>query len=332
MKRMKKRLALVFLTAGCVICLSACGKEENGDDGMATDSLSANTVSAGNIDEDSTEPEKEPVVYVDKLDRSDEGYVLVWNDEFDGETLDTTKWDYMYGNGGEYGKPGWGNQELQYYQSREENVRVEDGELIITAMHEPGTITPYTSGRIRTMKNNGEVLFATTYGRIEARIKAEAEDGLWPAFWMLPVDESVYGAWAASGELDIMEAKGRLEGEMSVAAHYGGKWPLNTYSGTGYAFKDGTTIEDYHLYSMEWDPDEIRYYVDNELVYTLTGWYSTNAAGEKPNETAPFDSDFYIILNMAVGGTFDPQGNIKKAELPAEMRVDFVRVYQKQEG
>lgn len=340
MKKFIKLFAVALLTVSCVISLGACGNDADANDGtvsandVSTGDVSANDISAGDVsaNDEATEPAKEPKPYVDKLDRSDEGYVLVWNDEFDGDALDTTKWDYMYGNGGEYGKPGWGNQELQYYHSREENVRVENGELIITAVHEPGTVMPYTSGRIRTMKNNGEVLFATTYGRVEARIKVDAEDGLWPAFWMLPVDESVYGAWAASGELDIMEAKGRLEGEMSVAAHYGGKWPLNTYSGTGYVFEDGTTIEDYHLYSMEWDPDEIRYYVDNELIYTLRGWFSTNAAGEKPNETAPFDADFYIILNLAVGGTFDPQSNIKNAELPAEMVVDFVRVYHREEG
>lgn len=340
MQKIKKLIA-VMLVFSCMTGLVACGDKSGVTDENTTGTASIDETDDGTVEstvpettEDTTEeaPKKEPKPYVDKLDRSDEGYVLVWNDEFDGDALDTTKWDYMYGNGGEYGKPGWGNQELQYYLSRPENIRVEDGKLIITAMYESGTVTPYSSARIRTMTNRGEVLFATTYGRIEARIKMPAEEGLWPAFWMLPVDESVYGQWAASGELDIMEAKGRLEGEMSVAAHYGGQWPHNTYSGQGYAFEDGTKITDYHLYSMEWDPDEIRWYVDNECIFTLTDWFSKNSSAEIQSTTGPYDAPFYIILNMAIGGTFDPEANVRDAEFPAEMEVDFVRVYHREEG
>lgn len=264
--------------------------------------------------------------YVDKLDRTDEGFELVWNDEFTGDALDTTKWDYQYGNGGEYGTPGWGNSEWQYYLAREENVRVEDGKLIITAMKEDNI---YTSGRIRTIKNNGEVLFATTYGRVEARIKLPEGDGLWPAFWMLPVDPSIYGTWAASGEIDIMEAKGRLPQSFSCAAHYGQTWPNNVYSGQEYTFPEDTNITDFHLYTIEWEPEEIRYYVDGEHYYTLTDWYSKNAKGEAYQKGAPFDTPFYILLNMAIGGNFDPQADTKNTELPAQMEVDFVRVYHK---
>ena len=264
--------------------------------------------------------------YKDKLDRTDEGYELIWNDEFDGDTLDTTRWDYQYGNGGEYGTPGWGNNEWQYYLAREENVRVEDGKLIITAMKENNI---YTSGRIRTITNSGEVLFSTTYGRVEARIKLPVGDGLWPAFWMLPVDPSIYGTWAASGEIDIMEAKGRLPGSFSCAAHYGQTWPNNVYSGQEYTFPEGTDITDFHLYTVEWEPEEIRYYVDGECYYTLTDWYSKNAKGEEYQKGAPFDTPFYILLNMAVGGNFDPQADTKNTEFPAQMEVDFVRVYHK---
>lgn len=295
-KRMqgKKMVSALTCMAFCVLSLSACGSSS-----------------------------KE---YVDKLDRTDEGYELIWNDEFDGDTLDTTKWDYQYGNGGEYGTPGWGNNEWQYYLAREENVRVEDGKLIITAMKENNI---YTSGRIRTITNSGEVLFSTTYGRVEARIKLPVGDGLWPAFWMLPVDPSIYGTWAASGEIDIMEAKGRLPGAFSCAAHYGQTWPNNVYSGQEYTFPEGTDITDFHLYTVEWEPEEIRYYVDGECYYTLTDWYSKNAKGEEYQKGAPFDTPFYILLNMAVGGNFDPQADTKNTEFPAQMEVDFVRVYHK---
>lgn len=267
--------------------------------------------------------------YVDKLDKTDEGLVLVWNDEFDGETLDLTKWDYQYGNGGEYGNSGWGNNEWQFYLGREENVRVEDGKLIITAMKE-GNV--YTSGRIRTITNSGELLFGTTYGRIEARIKCPVGDGVWPAFWMLPVDDSIYGTWAASGEIDIMEAKGRLPGQFSCAAHYGQSWPKNVYSGQEYVFEEGTDITDFHTYAIEWEPEEIRWYVDGECYYTLTEWHAKNAKGELYPEGAPFDVPFYILLNVAIGGNFDPEADTQNTEFPVQMEVDFVRVYHKEEG
>jgi len=267
--------------------------------------------------------------YEDKLDKTDEGLVLVWNDEFDGDKLDLTKWDYQYGNGGEYGNSGWGNDEWQFYLSREENVRVEDGKLIITAMKE-GNV--YTSGRIRTITNSGELLFGTTYGRVEARIKCPVGDGIWPAFWMLPVDSSIYGTWAASGEIDIMEAKGRLPGQFSCAAHYGQSWPKNVYSGQEYVFAEGTDITDFHTYAIEWEPEEIRWYVDGECYYTLNDWYAKDAKGEFYPEGAPFDVPFYILLNVAIGGNFDPEADTENTEFPVQMEVDFVRVYHTETG
>lgn len=288
----KRILSIVFIMV-CMVSLVSCAKQEE---------------------------------YVDKPDRSDEGLVLVWNDEFDGEVLDLSKWDYQYGNGGEYGISGWGNNEWQYYLSREENVRVEDGKLIITALKEDNI---YTSGRIRTITNTGEVLFATTYGRVEARIKCPVGEGIWPAFWMLPVDESVYGRWAASGEIDIMEAKGRLPQQFSGAAHYGRTWPDNDFSNGEYIFEEGTDITDFHVYAIEWEQDEIRWYVDKECYFTMTDWYSKNAKGELYPEGAPFDMPFYILLNVAVGGNFDPEADAKSTEFPVQMEVDYVRVYSK---
>ena len=271
-----------------------------------------------------------PKEYVDKPDRSDEGWLLVGSDEFDGEALDETKWDYMYGNGGEYGNSGWGNNEQQFYLAEEENVRVEDGNLIITAL-KPEKLFPYTSARIRTVTNRKETLFSTTYGRVEARIKLPIGEGIWPAFWMLPVDESVYGGWAASGEIDIMEAKGRLSDRVSGAAHFGKVWPNNTFESAEYVFPEGTDITDYHIYAIEWEKDEIRWYVDDVCYFTLTDWFSQNAKGEVQPKGAPFDMPFYILLNVAVGGTFDPEADLDNTEFPVEMKVDFVRVYQRSE-
>ncbi len=358
MGKVMKNVVMVALVISSMMSLVACGAEngtvtnETQTEGVgnlattdevqeesqvadATDNVAVEDPAgdvAETVEATQEQPVKEPVPYVDKPDRSDEGFVLVWSDEFDGEALDTTKWDYQYGNGGEYGKPGWGNAEWEYYMSREENVKVADGALKITAVYDSGSAYRYTSGRIRTITNGGEVLFATTYGRIEARIKMPAGEGLWPAFWMLPVDESIYGRWAASGELDIMEAKGRLVDQFSCAAHYGGEWPKNSYSGQSYIFQDGTDITDYHLYSIEWEPGEIRWYVDNECYYTMTNWFSMDATETEYGMPAPFDKDFYIILNMAIGGNFDKEADAKNAEYPATMEVDFVRVYHKEEG
>ncbi len=347
MKKQLKLFSAAVLMLGCMTVFAGCGSETVTTEPETTNEESVNSEAdeTENLDstaesaseEQSTEeqtekqPLKEPEPYVDKPDRSDEGFELVWNDEFDGDTLDTSKWDYQYGNGGEYGNPGWGNYEEQYYLNREENVRVEDGKLIITAVKED-SVMPYTSARIRTITNSGDVLFATTYGRVEARIKMPAEEGLWPAFWMLPVDTSTYGKWAASGEIDIMEAKGRLTDQIGGAAHFGGIWPNNTYQNKEYVFQDGTDITDFHLYSIEWEPDEIRWYVDNECYFILNDWYSVDTSGTEYENPAPFDVPFYIILNLAVGGTFDSEADLDNAEFPAEMEVDFVRVYRKTEG
>lgn len=279
---------------------------------------------------------EEEDTYVDNPDRSDQGYVLVWSDEFDGDSLDTTKWDYQYGTGAEYGLDGWGNSELEYYTDREENVRVEDGKLILTAIKEETDYEgkPYTSGRIRTLDNDTEeALFATTYGRVEARIKMPAGEGIWPAFWMLPVDPSLYNQWAASGEIDIMEARGRLPGQIGGTIHYGKNWPNNVYKGKDYFFEAGTDITDYHVYSVEWEPGIIRWYVDDECYYSIDNWYSKGSSNaEDYTWPAPYDVPFYILLNLAVGGTFDSEANLENAEFPAQMYVDFVRVYHKEEG
>lgn len=320
-----KRILAATLALVLVAGMTACGdaSDTDGNAVVGEDTLETDTV----VETDN---------YVDDPDRSDEGYVMVWNDEFDGGSLDVTKWDYQYGTGSQYGLDGWGNSELQYYTDREENVRVEDGKLIITAIKEetPYEDMPYTSGRIRTLDNDTEEsLFSTTYGRVEARIKMPAGEGIWPAFWMLPVDPSLYNQWASSGELDIMEARGRLPGQVGGTLHYGKNWPNNIYKGKDYIFEEGTDITDYHLYSVEWEPGIIRWYVDDECYFSLDSWYGKGAANaEDYTWPAPFDVPFYILLNMAVGGTFDSEANLDNAEFPAEMYVDFVRVYHKEEG
>lgn len=258
------------------------------------------------------------------------GWKLVWNDEFDGSKLDLTKWSYQTGTGAEYGLDGWGNAEKEYYT--EQNVTVKGGTLRIVAQAEPTEGKPYASGRIRTMGSDGKALFATRFGRVEARMKLPAGDGIWPAFWMLPAVDT-YGAWAASGEIDIMESRGRLPNRVYGTLHYGQTWPGNKYTGDRYSFPEGTDSRDFHRYALEWEPGEIRWYVDDDLFYKTSSWWGQGTGEPDPwAYPAPFDVPFYVLLNLAVGGNFDDGREPSPAELPAVMEVDWVRVFEKEGG
>lgn len=264
-------------------------------------------------------------------DTNIEGMNLIWNDEFNGDTLDTSIWNY---NTGYYINDdpntwGWGNNELEYYTDSEKNIFVKDGNLNIVAYEEPKSFpqdptryAPYSSGKITTKDN-----FTFKYGRIDFRAKLPKGNGMWPALWMLPNDDT-YGTWAASGEIDVMEARGRLPGASSGALHYGGQWPANTYIGGDYSFPEGQSIDsDYHVYSVVWEEDNIKWYVDGKCFFKATNeqWYSLGASN---NNNAPFDQEFYIIINLALGGWFDGGITPNASDLPATMQVDYVRVYK----
>ena len=248
-------------------------------------------------------------------------WTLVWADEFDGDTVDTSKWELVDMGGG------FGNQESQYYSP--DNVTVEDGKLVITARkekHPNATYEEYTSAKLVSK-------FAKKYGRIEARIKLPLGTGLWPAFWMMPQD-SVYGGWAASGEIDIMEARGRVPDVVCGTLHYGGPWPHNVHTGKDYVFPEGQTINEFHTYAIEWEPGEIRWYVDGVHYQTQTSWYTMGSEYEETYAfPAPFDQEFYMQLNLAIGGTFDgmqlpPDELFEDPDNPVTMEVDYVRVYE----
>lgn len=249
---------------------------------------------------------------------------LVWSDEFNGNQLDTTKWSYQIGNG----YNGWGNYEKQYYTK--ENVTVSDGTLKITAKKENKNGFEYTSSRIRTVTDSGQTLFATKYGKIEAKIKLPAGTGLWPAFWMMPVD-SEYGSWPLSGEIDIMEARGRVLNEINGTIHFVEKRPFNRSIGGSYVFDSTTDITDYHVYAVEWKENTIIWYVDGIEYYRTSNWYTMDD-GVVAEYPAPFNKEFYLILNMAVGGTYDSQRVPSDSEVPGTMEVDYVRVYHSKDG
>lgn len=246
-------------------------------------------------------------------------YELVWEDEFTGTQLDTQKWSYMIGDGTQYGNPGWGNNELQYYTDRELNAEVSGGSLKIIARQENFGGKPYTSARIRTIGN-----LDFMYGKVEAEMRLPSTTGIWPAFWMLPTN-SPYGGWAAGGEIDIMESVNQAD-RIYGTIHHGGQWPNNVHTGGEYA--PGTDFsQGFHTYTVEWDPDTIRWYVDGNLFRSLNrgNWYSTSAPD---NDRAPFDHNFHLLLNCAVGGNFpgNPNGS---SQFPQVYEINWVRVYQR---
>ena len=246
-----------------------------------------------------------------------EGWELVWHDEFNGDAVDLTKWEY------EVNADGGGNNELQYYTDRSQNSGVLDSVLVIQALKEtytgPEGTRQYTSARLRT-KYKGD----WKYGRFDIRAKLPYGKGLWPAIWMLPTDW-VYGGWAASGEIDIMELIGHEPQKVYGTLHYGGAFPNNVHSGDSYTLPVGNFSTDFHIFTLEWDSTQIRWYVDGTFYQMQNSWYSTG--GEYP---APFDQRFHLILNVAVGGNW-PGNPDNSTVFPQRMEVDYVRVYRRSE-
>ncbi len=253
-----------------------------------------------------------------------QGWELIWSDEFDGSSLDSSKWNIQTGDGTAEGIPGWGNNELQSYQAG--NVSVGGGNLTITAREESADGREYTSGRINTAEK-----LDMRYGRVEANVHAASGQGMWSAFWMLPTN-SEYGIWAASGEIDILEVFSRDPAPFTQAAlHYGMSWPLNTFVYKKYEGID--PADGFHVYAVEWDEQELRWFVDGAHYFTVnksTYWnYFLNEetnAHEAGSDSAPFDRPFHLLLNLAVGGNLP--GAPVPGSFPGELRVDYVRVYK----
>ena len=252
---------------------------------------------------------------------SDENtWTLTGQDEFDGDSLNSAYWNFETGNGYGGENNGWGNGELQYYTGFQKNLSVSQGTLKITAIKENYNGFNYTSARIQTQNK-----FYQTRGKFEARVKLPVGQGYWPAFWLLP-QNSPYGEWPASGEIDIFESKGSSPNWISGSLHFGSQSDKKyiTYS------KDdlSTPISEFHVYSLVWDEDAMYWYVDNELFAWETFWFSKNTAGTYYPFPAPFDNPFYIVLNLAIGGSFDGNPD-ETTQFPQTMEVDYVRVYEK---
>ncbi len=248
-------------------------------------------------------------------------WTLVWSDEFngaDGSSPDASKWTF------DTGGKGWGNNELECYTNLTQNAQVKGGNLGITAMPQPayacsgGTTRDYTSARLKT-----QGLFSQAYGRFEARIKVPAGQGMWPAFWMLGNNITTVN-WPACGEIDIMENIGKEAGTVHGSLHSSSTVAKTSDASAPFSLPAGQNFaDDFHLYAVEWEPGAVRFYVDSNLygTFTQSQWPAGGAW--------TFDHPFFIILNVAVGGSWpgSPDGTTM---FPQQMLVDYVRVYTKQ--
>ena len=239
---------------------------------------------------------------------------LTWEDNFDTNGApNSANWTYEIGDGTAQGIPGWGNNELQYYTDRQENVVVEDGMLKITARQEQFQGRNYTSGRILT-----KGLFEQSYGRFEARIKLPWGQGIWPAFWMLGDDSDGTVSWPQIGEIDIMENRGS-EPTISHGSVHGPGYSAGEATTKRYELTNSRFDTEFHVFGIEWGPDYINYYVDDVLYNQIT-------PADVNGDWVFNDNPFYIILNVAVGGSF--AGNPGSSTVfPQTMYVDYVRVY-----
>ena len=245
----------------------------------------------------------------------DKGRKLVWSDEFDGTGApDTAKWGYDVGDGCP-ASCGFGNNELQYYTRDPKNVRMEGGNLIIEARQDSVGGRGFTSTKIIS-KQKGD----WRYGRFEIKARLPRGKGTWPAIWMLPTDWK-YGGWPSSGEIDIMEHVGYDPGVIHGTIH------TEAYNHVKHTQKGGTILvadaqDSFHVYSVDWEPDKMDFYVDDEK------YFSVLRDPQEDYKGWPFDQRFYLIMNIAVGGNWGGAQGVDPAIWPQRMEIDYVRVYQ----
>ncbi len=249
-----------------------------------------------------------------------EGYNLIWHDEFSGDEVDSANWNF------ETRKPRWTNNELQAYVTSSDNIFVRNGKLVIKAIqsyNQYGSVE-YTSGKLNTQN---KVDF--TYGKVVVRARVPEGQGLWPAIWMMPANQNKYGPWPRCGEIDIMEILGSQPDLTHSTIHYGA--PHEQQQGTLKLENGETFANSYHEFGLEWEPGEMRFYVDDTLILTVNDWYTALEGNEPKPYPAPFDQDFYLQLNLAVGGTWPGDPDETTDFEHAEFLIDYVRLYQKPE-
>lgn len=238
------------------------------------------------------------------------GYSLIWSDEFSGNSLDMSVWNQEVGNGNN----GWGNNELEFYTSSPKNSFISNGNLIIEARKETVDRFNYTSCRMTTQ---GKKVFK--FGRIDIRAKLPVGKGIWPALWMLGTNISSVG-WPACGEIDNMELIGTYPARVYGTLHWSNAGGAHTSKGADYSLSTGDFSQQFHVFSIIWTQDNIKWYLDDQLFLT------TSAADVSP-ANYPFNADQFFIFNVAVGGNW-PGSPDYTTVFPQRMFVDYVRVFQ----
>lgn len=292
---MKKRLIFPFIAIITALgTLAGCAsKSESGEESGSSAAVDSNF-----------EPTAAPEL---------PGYEILWHDEFDGSSLDDSIWNR------ELREPGWTNNELQEYTDSDENIFIRDGKLVLKAQKtEKNGKDYYTSGKVNSQSKK-----PFTYGKVVVSAKAPEGQGLWPAIWMMPEDESYYGQWPKCGEIDIMEVLGNDLSTAYCTVHYGAPHAEQQGTTTG-SFGDG-----FHEYSVEWEPGEMRWYVDGKEVLVVNDWFSAVEGEDEKPYPAPFNQPFFVQMNLAVGGNWPGNPDATTDFDKAEFEIDYVRVYQK---
>lgn len=239
------------------------------------------------------------------------GYSLIWSDEFSDDKLNENAWNYEIGNG----IGGWGNNELEYYTNNSKNIFLSEGNLIIEARKEAANGFNYTSSRITT-KDKKEF----TFGRIDIRAKLPKGKGIWPALWMLGANINEVG-WPVCGEIDIMELVGHEAFRSHGTLHWKPISGTNVHKGNFYDLSNTDYSKEFHVFSIEWEEDIIKWFVDDVKFFTMT---KADLAGAN----YPFNEDQFFIFNVAVGGNW-PGSPDNTTTFPQRMFVDYVRIFQK---
>lgn len=310
MRNGRKRIAALCAVTMLIGCLGGCDQTA----AVKTEPETVSEPVSDAADAENAQAAAEPVTVTETPEMI--GFDLLWSDEFDGTELNREIWNV------ELRDPGWTNNELQAYVDTPENVFVQDGYLHLKAIETEGNgRKSYTSGKVQT-QNKRDFM----YGKVVVRAKVPKGQGLWPAAWMMPTEEEKYGQWPKCGEIDIMEVLGNDTKTAYATVHYGE--PHGQQQGVK-TLEEGSFSDDFHEYAVEWTPGKMIWTIDFVKVLEVNDWFTAVDGEDEKPYPAPFNQNFFVQLNLAVGGTWPGNPDETTDFSQAEFLIDYVRVYQK---